>query len=133
MRRVLANMPGQPAPIKQLLIRDRARAYFIPVDSIERLSAAGNYVEIHAGGKVHLVREPLAKLAAQLDAREFVRVHRAHVVGRIGNPSRLTRTEYQSVLPRVGHPLVNCSSNYRWQFTAHRGEYKGRPQLSAFG
>jgi two-component system LytT family response regulator len=29
---------------------------------------------------VHLVREPLAKLAAQLDAREFVRVHRAHVV-----------------------------------------------------
>jgi two-component system LytT family response regulator len=80
VRRVLANMPGQPAPIKQLLIRDRARAYFIPVDSIERLSAAGNYVEIHASGKVHLVREPLAKLAAQLDAREFIRVHRTHVV-----------------------------------------------------
>jgi two-component system LytT family response regulator len=80
VRRVLANMPGQPAPIKQLLIRDRARAYFIPVDSIDRLSAAGNYVEIHAGGKVHLVREPLAKLAAQLDPCEFIRVHRTHVV-----------------------------------------------------
>jgi two-component system LytT family response regulator len=80
VRRVLAAMPGQAAPIKQMLIRDRARAYFIPVDSIERLSAAGNYVEIHAAGKVHLVREPLAKLAAQLDAAEFIRVHRSHVV-----------------------------------------------------
>jgi two-component system LytT family response regulator len=80
VRRVLAAMPGQAAPVKQILIRDRARAYFIPVDSIERLSAAGNYVEIHAAGKVHLVREPLAKLAAQLDAGEFIRVHRSHVV-----------------------------------------------------
>jgi two-component system, LytTR family, response regulator len=29
---------------------------------------------------VHLVREPLAKLAAQLDTGEFIRVHRTHVV-----------------------------------------------------
>jgi two-component system LytT family response regulator len=80
VRRVLSAMPGREAPIKQILIRDRARAYFIPVDNIDRLTAAGNYVEIHAGGKVHLVREPLAKLAAQLDAGDFLRVHRAHVV-----------------------------------------------------
>jgi len=80
VRRVLAALPGQPAPLKQILIRDRARAYFIPVDSIDRISASGNYVEIHAAGKVHLVREPLAKLIAQLDAGEFIRVHRAHVV-----------------------------------------------------
>jgi two-component system, LytTR family, response regulator len=80
MRRVLAGMPGRPPAVKQLLVRDRTRAYFIPTDSIDRLSAAGNYVEIHAAGKVHLVREPLAKLAAQLDAGEFIRVHRSHVV-----------------------------------------------------
>jgi two-component system, LytTR family, response regulator len=80
VRRVLAALPGQAPALKQILIRDRARAYFIPVDSIDRLSAAGNYVEIHAGGKVHLMREPLAKLAAQLDAAEFIRVHRSHVV-----------------------------------------------------
>ena len=80
VRRVIAALPGHSPPAKQILIRDRARAYFIPVDSIERLSAAGNYVEIHAAGKVHLVREPLAKLAAQLDAGEFIRVHRSHVV-----------------------------------------------------
>ena len=80
IRRVLAAMPGQAAPVKQILVRDRARAYFVAVDSIERISAAGNYVEIHTGGKVHLVREPLAKIVAQLDAGEFIRVHRSHVV-----------------------------------------------------
>jgi two-component system, LytTR family, response regulator len=80
IRRVLAAMPGQAAPVKQILVRDRARAYFVAVDSIERISAAGNYAEIHTAGKVHLVREPLAKLIAQLDAGEFIRVHRSHVV-----------------------------------------------------
>jgi len=80
VRRVLSDMPGRPPAVKQLLVRDRSRAYFIPTDSIDRLSAAGNYVEIHAAGKVHLVREPLAKLAAQLDPGEFIRVHRSHVV-----------------------------------------------------
>lgn len=80
VRRVLAAMPGHAAPVKQILVRDRARAYFVSVDSIERLSASGNYVEIHAGGKVHLMREPLAKLIAQLDTAEFIRVHRSHAV-----------------------------------------------------
>jgi two-component system, LytTR family, response regulator len=80
MRRVLANLPGAPAPIKQILVRDRARAYFIAVDTIDRISAAGNYVEIHAAGKVHVMREPLAKIIAQIDPGEFIRVHRSHVV-----------------------------------------------------
>ncbi len=80
IRRVLASMPGQSAATKQILVRDKDKAYFVAVDSIERLSAAGNYVEIHGGGKVHLVREPLSKLIAQLDPGEFIRVHRSHAV-----------------------------------------------------
>ena len=71
IRRVLASMPGHSAAAKQILVRDKDRAYFVAVDSIERLSAAGNYVEIHGGGKVHLVREPLSKLIAQLDPGEL--------------------------------------------------------------
>jgi len=80
VRRVLSSLPGQPAAVKQILVRDRNRAYFVAVDSIERICAAGNYVEIHAAGKVHLVREPLSKLIAQLDPDEFIRVHRSHAV-----------------------------------------------------
>jgi two-component system LytT family response regulator len=80
VRRVIAGLPGRAAPVRQILVRDKARAYFVPIESIDRISAAGNYVEIHAGGKVHVLREPLEKLIAQLDAAEFIRVHRSHVV-----------------------------------------------------
>jgi len=83
VRRLLAGLAGRPAAVKQVLVRDATRAYFVQVDSIDRVSAAGNYVEIHAGGKVHLVREPLGSFAAQLDAGDFIRVHRSHVV-RVG-------------------------------------------------
>jgi len=80
MRRALASLPGQPAPLKQILIRDKGRAYFLPVEAIERIEAAGNYLEIHALNKTHLVREPLSKFVARLDPEEFIRVHRSHVV-----------------------------------------------------
>jgi two-component system LytT family response regulator len=107
VRRVLSAMPGRPAAVKQLLVRDRSRAYFLATDSIDRLSAAGNYVEIHAAGKVHLVREPLANLAAQLDPGEFIRVHRSHVVRMsfISELQPLFHGDYELVL-RSGERLA---------------------------
>jgi two-component system, LytTR family, response regulator len=80
VRRLLAGIPGRPAATRQILVRDSERAFFLPVDDIERVSAAGNYVEVHAGGKGHLVRESLTSFIAQLDPEEFIRVHRSHVV-----------------------------------------------------
>jgi two-component system LytT family response regulator len=50
------------------------------VEDIQRVSASGNYVEVHARGKVHLVRDTLTTFIAQLDPLEFLRVHRSHVV-----------------------------------------------------
>jgi len=83
MRRMLAGLPHRPPAARQILVRDAERAYFLPVEDIERISAAGNYVEVHAAGKVHLIREPLSTFISQLAAEEFLRVHRSHVV-RIG-------------------------------------------------
>jgi two-component system LytT family response regulator len=83
VRRLLASVPGRPLPPKQILVRDGGRAYFLAVDDIQRVSAAGNYVEVHTAGKVQLVRHSLSGFIAQLDPNEFLRVHRSHVV-RIG-------------------------------------------------
>jgi two-component system LytT family response regulator len=80
VRRLLAGMPGRAAQPKQILVRSGERAFFLDVADIQRISAAGNYVEVHAGGKTHLIREALADFVAQLDASEFLRVHRSHVV-----------------------------------------------------
>ncbi len=83
LRRLLALLPGGAAPARQILVRGLERAFFIEVADIQRVAAAGNYVEVHARGSVHLVRETLSGFFAQLDPAEFIRVHRSHVV-RIG-------------------------------------------------
>lgn len=57
VRRLLGGMPGRSATVKQILVRDADRAFFLPVENIQRVSAAGNYVEVYAGGKVHLIRD----------------------------------------------------------------------------
>ena len=80
VRRLLAELPGRASAVQQILVRDTERAYFLAVRDIDRIAAAGNYVEVHAGGKVHLIRESLTSFIAQLDAAEFLRVHRSHVV-----------------------------------------------------
>ncbi len=113
MRRLLGELPGRPAPVKQILVRDGERAFFIAVDAIQRVSAAGNYVEVHAGGKVHLVREPLSDFIAQLDPAEFLRVHRSHAVrvGFIGELRPLFHGDYELVL-KDGQRL-NLSRRYK--------------------
>src|SRR5262249_37881338 len=100
VRRLLGDLPGRPAPVKQILVRDGERAFFIATDSIQRVSAAGNYVEVHSGGKVHLVREPLSDFLSQLDATEFLRVHRSHAVrvGFIAELRPLFHGDYELVL-----------------------------------
>jgi two-component system LytT family response regulator len=80
VRRLLAQIPGRPASANQILVREADRAFFLSVDAIQRVSAAGNYVEVHANGKVHLIRDTLTSFIAQLDASEFLRVHRSHAV-----------------------------------------------------
>jgi two-component system LytT family response regulator len=83
VRRLLAQVPGRPAAVQQILVRSADRAYFLAVRDIDRITAAGNYVEVHAGGKIHLIRDSLTSFIAPLDAAEFLRVHRSHVV-RVG-------------------------------------------------
>lgn len=64
----------------RLAIRADSRVRLLDINEIERISAAGNYVEIHAGGKPQLLRETLTSLEARLDPQRFVRISRAAIV-----------------------------------------------------
>jgi two-component system LytT family response regulator len=99
-RRMLAGVPGR-APLRTtILVRDADRAYFLAVEDIERISAAGNYVEVHACGKVHLIREPLSTFISKLAPEQFLRVHRSHVVhiGFIVEMRAMPHGDYELVL-----------------------------------
>jgi two-component system LytT family response regulator len=100
LRRLLASAPGRPVGARQILVRDGERAFFLAVDDIQRVSAAGNYVEVSANGKIHLVRHTLSDFIAQLDPNEFLRVHRSHAVriGFIAELRAMFHGDYELVL-----------------------------------
>jgi two-component system LytT family response regulator len=95
-RRRLAHAPGQldrriaaalgelgrPAHdyAKRLAIKGDGRVILVDVDEVDRLEAAGNYVEVHSGARHHLVRDTMASLEARLDPSRFVRVSRSSIV-----------------------------------------------------
>lgn len=64
----------------RLVVHERGRARIVPVTDVLRLSASGNYVEVHTREGRHLVRATLSRLAQRLDPGEFLRVHRSHLV-----------------------------------------------------
>jgi two-component system LytT family response regulator len=106
VRRLLAQIPGRPATVQQVLVRGSDRAYFLAIRDIDRIAAAGNYVEVHAARKIHLIRESLTSFIAPLDATEFLRVHRSHVVrvGFIAELKPMFHGDYELVL-RDGQTL----------------------------
>ena len=79
---VIARAATPPAePPRLLAVNDGAVTHHVPVDEIERVSAAGNYVEIAWGPRTLLHRATLSAVGAELGAA-FARVHRSHLVRR---------------------------------------------------
>ena len=70
----------QQPKLNRLTIREQGRMYFVNVEEIEWIEAAGNYAEIHTSDKTHLIRETMTKLEKQLCEEQFVRVNRSAIV-----------------------------------------------------
>jgi two-component system, LytTR family, response regulator len=68
-------------PSDRLIIKSAGRVIFVPVHEIDWIEASANYVRVHlAGGTSHLWRQPIGKIAEQLDSSRFVRIHRSFIV-----------------------------------------------------
>ncbi|KAA6456652.1 response regulator transcription factor [Acidobacteria bacterium AB60] len=70
---------------ERLVVKEGERFDFVPVDSIEWIESANNYVQLHCGTRHHLLAESLTSLEARLNPARFLRIHR----GRIVNLSRI--------------------------------------------
>ncbi len=66
-------------PLTRLFLRERGAILPVPVDSVVRFEADGDYVMVHTVKHRHLVRLRLQDLEARLGER-FLRVHRSHLV-----------------------------------------------------
>jgi two-component system LytT family response regulator len=65
---------------ERIVVRGRERILLVDVSEIDRIEAAENYVEIHAGRQTHLVRDTMQNMEAKLDPRRFLRIRRSTIV-----------------------------------------------------
>jgi two-component system LytT family response regulator len=61
-------------------VKTGARIQVVPVDDILWIGAAGDYAELHAGNRSHLLRETMSVLEEKLDPAKFMRIHRSRIV-----------------------------------------------------
>ncbi|MBK6471894.1 MAG: response regulator transcription factor [Betaproteobacteria bacterium] len=89
-RRLLATLqrllPGAPggatAPARLRWVRASAGelTHQVAVDDVLFFRADDKYTCVHTAGAEHLIRTPIAELAASLDPERFVQVHRSTIV-----------------------------------------------------
>ena len=65
---------------ERILVKSGGRVSFIDVDSIDWVEAEGNYVRLHAGDQVHLMRETMNGLIDRIGPKRFFRIHRSRIV-----------------------------------------------------
>ena len=65
---------------ERILVKKLGREFLIKVCDIERIEAAGNYVNIHIADRVYPLRETMIKIEQRLDDDKFRRVHRSHII-----------------------------------------------------
>lgn len=66
--------------VSRFPVRTGSRIHVVLTDDIEWVAAAGDYVELHCGGHLHLLRETMNSLEEKLDPAKFLRIHRCRIV-----------------------------------------------------
>lgn len=110
---LVEELKGGPRHLERLLIKQNGRVHLLKTQDIDWIEAEGNYVRIHAGKDVHLLRETITTLETQLNPRKFMRIHRSSIVNldRIKELQPWFHGEYRIIL-RDGTQLM-LSRSYR--------------------
>jgi two-component system LytT family response regulator len=78
-----------PTGPQRLVIRSKGQIAFVRVDEVDWIEASHNYVRIHVGKDVHLLRETIGEIETRLESERFLRIHRSLIV----NVDRIRRLE----------------------------------------
>lgn len=65
---------------KKIVIRSQSRIFLQTVAEIDYMTAAANYVQIHAAGQVFRIRSTINAIEQRLDPQRFGRIHRCTIV-----------------------------------------------------
>ncbi len=102
---------------KRLAIKHNGRVILIDINDVDKIEAAGNYVEIEVrrseGNKSYLLRESLSGLEQRLDPNQFSRIARSSIVNinSVQELQNMFNGDFVAVLKNGGK--VNGSRRYR--------------------
>ncbi len=65
---------------ERLAFRNGDGFSLVPVDAVDWIESANNYVVLHCGAKNHIMGETLTKLESTLSPEKFLRIHRCRIV-----------------------------------------------------
>lgn len=66
--------------VSRLPIKQSGRVFFLRVEEIDWIEAAGDYVSLHAKAKKYLVHATMDATERKLDPDQFIRIHRSTIV-----------------------------------------------------
>jgi two-component system LytT family response regulator len=66
--------------LQRILVKTSEQTILVQVREINWVSASGNYLELHVGNNIHLIRERISTLEKKLDPDVFARIHRSTIV-----------------------------------------------------
>ena len=65
---------------RELWVRTRDGMIRVPAESIDAITAEGDYVLLHVGNRSHLLKDTISSLASRLDPATHLRVHRSTII-----------------------------------------------------
>ena len=65
---------------ERLAFRNGDGFSLVPVDTVDWIESANNYVVLHCGAKNHIMGETLTRLESTLSPEKFLRIHRCRIV-----------------------------------------------------
>jgi len=114
LRSLLAELGTSERHPRRLVIKADGRMVFLPVEDIDYIEAAGNYLRlITSSGSSHMIRDKISDMEKRLDPAAFARIHRSTIVNldRIKEMQPLFNGD-QTVILRGGRKLT-MSRTYR--------------------
>ena len=107
------EMPIAASTPDWLPIRNGRETTRVPVESIEWVDAAGDYLCIHASGHTHILRATMREMENLLDPRLFQRVHRSTIVNLTRVKSLRAHMNGEYFLRLEGGQELKLSRTYR--------------------
>jgi two-component system, LytTR family, response regulator len=117
-QRACERLPGnsaalaKPARLDRLTIRSHGRMVLVKITDIDWIRSADNYVELHVGSAVHLMRATITSFLDQLPPNLFARISRSLAV----NLDKVKEIHHKShgdylVLLQNGTPLAGSRTH----------------------